>query len=258
MTFLFDEVIFGPVTSRRLGSSLGINLLPSCRKVCTFNCIYCECGWTGSRDLAKHDFPSRSEVRQALETRLNDLAEYGVPPDSITFAGNGEPTLHPDFEGIVDDSINLRNRISPESKIVVLSNGSLADRENIRHALLKADQNILKLDTGFEETFRALNQPPENISLSAIIQHLKNFKEKLIIQSLFIRGEYHGKWIDNTTENEISELLKLYREICPEMVMVYTIARGTPIKGLARISYKELKSIADRIEDLGIKTQISA
>lgn len=257
MTFLFDEVIFGPVASRRLGSSLGINLLPSCRKVCTFNCIYCECGWTGSGDLAKHNFPSRSDVRKTLETRLKDLVEYGIPPDSITFAGNGEPTLHPDFESIVDDSIDIRDHLSPESRIVVLSNGSLADRIDIRRALLKADQNILKLDTGFEETFRALNQPPQSITLSTIIRNLKGFEGKLIIQSLFIRGEYHGKWIDNTTENEISELLKLYCEIRPEMVMVYTIARETPIEGLERITYKELKSIADRIEGLGIKTQIS-
>jgi wyosine [tRNA(Phe)-imidazoG37] synthetase (radical SAM superfamily) len=258
MTFLFDEVIFGPVSSRRLGSSLGINLLPSCRKVCSFNCIYCECGWTGSRDLTKSDYPSREEVRQTLEARLNNLSEHGAPPDSITFAGNGEPTLHPDFEGIVDDSINLRNSICPESKIVVLSNGSMADREYIRRALLKADQNILKLDTGFENTFRALNQPPENIRLSDIIQNLKSFKGKLIIQTLFIRGKYHDKWIDNTTEKETGELLKLYKDIQPEMIMVYTIARGTPIEGLERISYYELKVIADRIEDTGIKTQISA
>jgi len=258
MTFLFDEVIFGPVTSRRLGSSLGINLLPSCRKVCTFNCIYCECGWTGSRDLTKSDYPTRSDVRSALEVRLQELSEKGIPPDSITFAGNGEPTLHPDFEGIVDDSISLRNNISPVSKIVVLSNGSLADRKNIRHALLKVDQNVLKLDTGYEETFRVLNHPPESIRLSDIIHNLKSFNGKLIVQTLFIRGSYQGKWIDNTTEKEISELLKLYQDIYPEMVMVYTFARGTPIEGLDRISYQELKNIADRIEELGIRTQISA
>lgn len=206
----------------------------------------------------KSDFPSRSEVRQALKARLKDLLEYGVPPDSITYAGNGEPTIHPDFEGIVEDSISIRNSISPESKIVVLSNGSLADRENISCALLRVDQNILKLDTGFEDTFMALNQPPGNIRLSGIIHNLKSFKGKLIIQTLFIRGKYHGKWIDNTTEKEICELLNLYQDICPEMVMVYTIARGTPIEGLERISYQELKRIADRIEELGIKTQISS
>jgi len=258
MTFLFDQIIFGPVNSRRLGSSLGINLLPSCRKVCTFNCIYCECGWTGSRNFVKSDFPSRIEVRKALEIRLNDLLRYGMLPDAITFAGNGEPTLHPDFEVIVEDSIDLRNSISPKSKIVVLSNGSLSGRDYVRRALLKVDQNILKLDTGFEDTFRALNQPPENIKLKDIIHNLKNFKGKLIIQSLFIRGEYHGRKIDNTTNREINELLKLYQEILPEQVMVYTIARGTPIVGLERISYYELKTIADRIEELDVKTQISS
>ena len=206
----------------------------------------------------KSDFPDRITVRQTLELRLNELMKCGTPPDSITFAGNGEPTIHPGFESIVEDSIRLRNRISPESSIVVLSNGSLAGRENVKRALLKVDQNILKLDTGFEDTFRILNQSTDNISLSDIIENLRNFNGKLIIQTLFIRGEYQGKKIDNTSENEIEKLLYLYREISPGEVMVYTFARGTPLEGLERIPYDELKKISGRIEEMGIKTRISA
>jgi wyosine [tRNA(Phe)-imidazoG37] synthetase (radical SAM superfamily) len=256
-TFLFNDIIFGPVSSRRLGSSLGINLLPAGLKVCTFNCIYCECGWTCSRNLPDSEFPPRHMVKNSLQDRLLELKEYSVIPDAITYAGNGEPTLHPDFEGIVDDSISIRDEISPESRIVVLSNGSLSHRENVKRALLKVDQNILKLDTGIEDTFRALNQPPEEWKLQNMIHNLKSFNGKLIIQTLFIRGEFRGKKIDNTTRIEIGELLKLYSEIKPSEVMVYTIARGTPIRGLERIPYDELKSIAAEIEAIGIKTQVS-
>jgi wyosine [tRNA(Phe)-imidazoG37] synthetase (radical SAM superfamily) len=256
-TFLFSDIIFGPVSSRRLGSSLGINLLPPELKICTYNCIYCECGWTTSRKLPDSEFPSRDLVRKALQDRLNELRKYGDFPDAITYAGNGEPTLHPDFEGIVDDSIQIRDLISPESQIVVLSNGSLAHMENVKRALLKVDQNVLKLDSGIEDTFRALNQPPAGWKLSDIISNLKSFNGKLTVQTLFIRGEFNGKKIDNTTDKEVAELLNLYNNIRPSEVMVYTIARGTPIRGLERVPYDELKSIAARIEGIGIKTQIS-
>jgi wyosine [tRNA(Phe)-imidazoG37] synthetase (radical SAM superfamily) len=256
-TFLFSDIIFGPVSSRRLGSSLGINLLPAGLKICTFNCIYCECGWTCNRNLPDSEFPPREIVKSALQDHLLELRDTGNFPDAITYAGNGEPTLHPDFEGIVEDSINIRNLLSPESRIVVLSNGSLSHRENVKRALLKADQNILKLDSGIEDTFKALNQPPEGWKLSDIINNLKSFNGKLTVQTLFIRGEFRGKKIDNTSGKEIRELLELYREINPSEIMVYTIARGTPVRGLERIPYDELKSIAAIIEKIGIKTQVS-
>jgi wyosine [tRNA(Phe)-imidazoG37] synthetase (radical SAM superfamily) len=187
-----------------------------------------------------------------------ELSKSGMLPDAITYAGNGEPTLHPEFEGIIEDSIQIRNLHSPESKIAVLSNGSLSHRENIKRALLKVDQNILKLDTGIEDTFRAMNQPLADMSLHDIVSNLKNFNGKITVQTLFIRGEFRGKKIDNTTKKEIKELLKLYKEIHPIEVMVYTIARGTPVRGLERIPFDELKSIAASIKAIGIKTQISA
>jgi len=256
-TFLFNDIIFGPVSSRRLGSSLGINLLPPGLKICTYNCIYCECGWTSGRKIKDSEFPSRKIIKEALRERLTALRRSGDIPDAITYAGNGEPTLHPDFEGIVDDSIEIRDLISPETKIVVLSNGSLSHFESVKRALLKVDKNVLKLDSGIEETYRILNQPPSGWKLTDIVANLKSYHGELTIQTLFVRGEFRGIKIDNTNDTEINELIKLYGDILPSEVMVYTIDRGTPTRGLERIPYDELKSIAAKIRKLGISTLVS-
>jgi len=255
-TFLFEDIIFGPVNSRRLGVSLGINLVPVNRKICTFNCIYCECGWTNDRHLPSEGFPSRELLAQSLQSKLVELRTEGSLPDALTYAGNGEPTLHPEFAGIIDDTIRIRNEYSPESKIVVLSNATLAHRDGIKEALYRADRNILKLDTGIDETFRLLNQPPESITLENIIGNLKLFDRNLIIQTLFIRGSYEGRIIDNTTEEELSALLALYNEIRPFEVQAYTIARDTPISSLNKVSVEELEAIAVRIQELGIEVSV--
>ncbi|MFC2113407.1 radical SAM protein [Bacteroidota bacterium] len=255
-TFLFDDVIFGPVNSRRLGVSLGINLVPVNRKVCTFNCIYCECGWTNDRHLPSDGFPSRELIAESLKKKLKEMRGGGFLPDALTYAGNGEPTLHPDFPGVIDDTIRIRDQYAPESKVVVLSNASLAHRDGIREALMRVDRNILKLDTGIEDTFLRLNQPPAGISLEDIIRNLKLFDRNLIIQTLFIRGSHKGVVIDNTTEEELSALLILYDEIRPAEIQVYTIARDTPVTGLDKIPLEELESIAARIGELGIETSV--
>jgi wyosine [tRNA(Phe)-imidazoG37] synthetase (radical SAM superfamily) len=249
-------VIFGPVRSRRLGVSLGINLVPVNRKVCTFNCIYCECGWTSERHLPTDGFPGRELVAASLEKKLKELAPGGGLPDALTFAGNGEPTLHPDFSGIIEDTLRIRDEHAPESKVVVLSNASLADREGIKEALMKADRNVLKLDTGIQDTFLRLNQPPASIRLEDIVRNLRLFEENLILQSMFVRGSHKGARIDNTTEEELSALLSLYDEIRPVEVQVYTIARDTPVSGLEKIPVEELESIAIRINELGIDTSV--
>ena len=253
-TFLFEDVIFGPVNSRRLGVSLGINLVPVNHKVCTFNCIYCECGWTNENYLSSDGFPSRELIARGLEQKLVELRSAGLVPDALTYAGNGEPTLHPDFAGVIDDTIRIRDRYAPESKVVVLSNASLAHRDGIKDALLRADRNILKLDTGIQETFLRLNQPLVNISLEDIIHNLKLFDKNLIIQTLFIRGSHKGKVIDNTSGEEIKALLALYEEIRPAEVQVYTIARDTPVAGLEKIPVSDLETIAERAKKLGIET----
>jgi wyosine [tRNA(Phe)-imidazoG37] synthetase (radical SAM superfamily) len=256
-TFLFDKIVFGPVKSRRLGVSLGINLLPTNRKVCTFNCIYCECGWTSGSDIRKESFPSRKMVREALELKLSSMKETQLGPDVITFAGNGEPTLHPEFPGIIDDSIVLRNKYFPEAKIAVLSNSTAIEKPEIREALMKIDQNILKLDSAFDLTVRIHNQPRVNIKVDDLIKNLRKFRGELIVQTLFLRGTYKGKPIDNTTPDEIDAWLKAIDKIRPSQVMIYTISRDTPARQLKKVPLPELNRIASLVKKLGIDTQVS-
>ena len=214
-TFLFDEIIFGPVKSRRLGVSLGINLLPTKKKICNFNCIYCECGWTSNIEKAVKHLPPREEVYRALELKLSEMKEKKKFPDVITYAGNGEPTLHPEFPGIIDDSIILRDKYFPDAKIAVLSNATTITNPLIKAALLKVDKNILKLDSAFDSTVKLHNQPRVNVNVEELIKNLIGFKGKLIIQTLFLRGVYNGKTINNTTPAELNGWLKAIERIKP-------------------------------------------
>jgi wyosine [tRNA(Phe)-imidazoG37] synthetase (radical SAM superfamily) len=257
-TFLFDKIIFGPVKSRRLGLSLGINLLPSTRKVCNFNCIYCECGWTKSQGIRGEKLPSRSEVHEALGLKLAEMKKNHQAPDVITYAGNGEPTLHPEFPGIIDDSIKLRDKYFPDAKIAVLSNSTAITKPEIRKALLKVDSNILKLDSAFDLTMKIHNQPRVNIKVEKLVRDLKKFKGRLILQTLFLRGSYNGKSINNTTPEEIGAWLKAVEKIHPSEVMIYTISRDTPEGGeIEKVPLAELKRIAAMVNNLGIETQVS-
>jgi wyosine [tRNA(Phe)-imidazoG37] synthetase (radical SAM superfamily) len=257
-TFLFDKIIFGPVKSRRLGLSLGINLLPTKTKICNFNCIYCECGWTHNIEKAISHLPGRREVFEALDLKLSEMKAKSQSPDVITFAGNGEPTLHPDFPGIIDDSIVLRDEYFPEAKIAVLSNSTTISKPLVKAALLKVDMNILKLDSAFDSTVKVLNQPRISIKTEDLIKNLIQFRGKLIIQTLFLRGMYNGIVIDNTTPDELSAWIKAIERIKPSEVMIYTILRDTPdIAQLNKVPLKELMEIAALVEKLGIKTKVS-
>jgi wyosine [tRNA(Phe)-imidazoG37] synthetase (radical SAM superfamily) len=257
-TFLFDEIVFGPVKSRRLGVSLGINLLPTKLKVCNFNCIYCECGWTRNIEKALNHLPLREDVYKALEHKLSEMKDQMQPPEIITYAGNGEPTLHPEFPGIIDDSITLRDKYFPEAKIAVLSNATTISNPNIKAALLKVDKNILKLDSAFESTIKIHNQPGININAEELIENMISFNGKLIIQTLFLRGMYKGNVVDNTTPAEINAWLKAIERIKPSEVMIYTISRDTPVGGqLNKVPVKELRGIGALVESLGFKVQVS-
>ena len=256
-TFLFDEIIFGPVQSRRLGVSLGVNLLPVNVKVCSFDCIYCECGFTPKKYKEKAVLPTRQEVKQKLEEKLYNMAADGQKPDVITFAGNGEPTLHSDFAGIIDDTIELRNQLAPKARIAVLSNATMLHKPDVFNALLKVEDNILKLDSAFEETIELLDCPRGNFNLQKVVEQLKSFNGKVTIQTLFVKGEFKGQTIDNTTEKEISAWLELLQQIQPEKVMIYTIARDTPIDTLEKIPPKKLDAIAAKVEKAGFKVQVS-
>ena len=254
-TFLFDEIIFGPVKSRRLGVSLGVNLLPEDYKYCTYNCLYCECGWT-LKSNKKVKLHSREVIKATLELKLQEMVAENNPPDNITFAGNGEPTIHPEFAEIIDDTIEMRDLYFPNAKISVLSNATQIHKEKIVKALLKVDQNILKLDSAFDETYQIINQPLSKIDVKTLVERLKVFNGELAIQTLFIKGNYKGEHFDNTTDLEVDKWLELLQEIKPKMVMIYPIARDTPHSDLKKIDTNTLNKIGDRVRKLGFNVNV--
>ena len=257
-TFLFDKIIFGPVKSRRLGISLGINLLPTNIKVCSFDCIYCECGRNPKKYDEKAVLPSRLEVRLKLKEKLDEMNAENLLPDVITFAGNGEPTLHTEFAGIIDDTIELRDQLTPNARIAVLSNATMIHKTKVFKALMKIEDNIQKLDSAFEETVKLLDCPNKGFSLSKTVEQLTTFQGKVIIQTMFLKGSYKRQKVDNTTESEISAWIELLKKINPMQVMIYTIARDTPTDTLEKVTLHDLNIIANRIKLLGFEVQVSA
>ena len=257
-TFLFDQTIFGPVNSRRLGISLGINLLPNDSKLCSFDCIYCECGWNPEKGTVKAILPTRVEVKRMLREKLSEMKNSGELPDVITFAGNGEPTMHPDFAGIIDDTLFIRNELCPSARIAVLSNSTMLHKPKVVEALKKIEDNILKLDSGFAETIRILDQPVGRFNLQSVVKNIQQFEGQLIIQTMFIRGEFKGTAIDNTTETEVSAWIALLQQIRPRLVMIYTIARDTPANDLRKVPIDELEVIAARVKkETGLEVQVN-
>lgn len=257
-TILFDKIVFGPVHSRRLGVSLGMNLLPSDGKLCSFNCIYCECGLNEER-RTRSKLPEREEVKQALVRKLTEMQAEGVAPDVITFAGNGEPTMHPEFEGIIDDTIATRNRFFPAARIAVLSNSTLLHKEAVFRALNKIEDNILKLDSVLDSRIRQLNVPNvPSFTFEKLQEQLCRFNGNLIIQTMFLKGEINGESVDNTTEVEIAGWVEAVKRIRPKQVMIYTIDRETPVKALRKVTKDELEAIADRVRKEGFEVSVSA
>lgn len=247
-TIIYPSPIFGPVHSRRLGVSLGINLMPSDGKVCTFDCIYCECG-------LNKDFrptlprPTREETAQALEQKLKEMVAEGVLPDVLTFAGNGEPTAHPQFAGIIDDTIRLRDHYCPEAKVSVLSNATMTHKADVCQALLRVDNNIQKLDTVDMDYINKVDRPVSPAyDVQKIVEQLRAFNGKVIIQTMFMTGD----GVDNTGEEYVQPWLKAVEYIQPEEVMIYTIDRETPTKGLKKASREQLDAIRDRVISAGI------
>ncbi len=256
-TFLFDKVIFGPVKSRRLGVSLGINLLPNDSKLCNFNCIYCECGWTEKKGSFAKSFHSREEVNKNLDMALFQLKCKNISLDAITFAGNGEPTMHPHFAEIVDDTIQARNKYFPNTKVAVLTNAAMLSKTQTVNALKKVELRILKLDAGTEELFQAINQPNSKRTLNWIVEHLRYFEHDFIIQSMFLKGSHDGIFIDNTADENVGNWLKILKAIRPKKVMLYSIDRATAEGGLQKASEEVLQGIAAKVRALGIETMVS-
>lgn len=255
-TVIYPSPIFGPVHSRRLGVSLGINLLPADGKFCTFDCIYCECGYNADH-RAHQKLPTREEVREALETRLIDMKLNGPQPDVLTFAGNGEPTAHPQFASIIDDTLALRNQYFPQAKVSVLSNSTFIHKPEVFEALGKIDNNILKLDTINENYIQEVDRPTGHYKVEKIIECMKAFQGKLIIQTLFMKGIHEGKSVDNTSDEYVLPWLEKVKEIAPQQVMIYTIDRETPSPYLQKATHEELDGIAEKIKQAGILVSVS-
>ena len=254
-TVLFHDTIFGPVHSRRLGASLGVNLSPLDGKVCTFDCLYCEAGFN-AQGPGTTGLPSRQSVAAQLEEKLHTLLTEGSPLDVITFSGNGEPTVHPEFASIIDDTLRLRDKYFPRVKVSVLTNSTRIDRPEVAEALKRVDNNILKLDSAVTATMRRLDRPSSpSFSSESVIELLCQFSHTGIIQTMIVRGS----GVDNTTDAEISALIDAYRIISPREVMLYTIDRKTPDEHLQRVDRSTLERIAQRITDTtGIAVQVSA
>ena len=251
-TVIYPSPIFGPVHSRRLGISLGINLMPADGKVCTFDCIYCECGFNADH-RPRLNRPTREEVAAALEQKLNEMQADGQLPDVLTFAGNGEPTAHPQFAGIIDDTIRLRNRYCPEAKVSVLSNATMAMRPDVHAALERVDNNILKLDTVSKEYIDKVNRPTyPTYDVQEIIETIHSFNGNAIVQTMFMRGTMDGKSVDNTGEEYVGPWLEAIKHIRPKQVMIYTIDRETPDHELLKASPDVLNAIRDRVMAAGI------
>jgi wyosine [tRNA(Phe)-imidazoG37] synthetase (radical SAM superfamily) len=255
-TIIYPSPIFGPIHSRRLGISLGINLMPADGKVCTFDCIYCECGYNADR-RPKQKRPTRQEVSAALEERLVKMAAEGQLPDVLTYAGNGEPTAHPDFLDIVKDTIRLRDKYCPNAKVSVLSNATLIGRPNVFEALRLVDNNILKLDTIDPTYINKVNRPTGAYSVGDIIAQMKRFEGHCIVQTMFMHGAIDGLDAGNVSEEFIAPWLQAVADIKPQQVMIYTIDRETPDQDLRKATHQELDAIVERIKALGIDATAS-
>lgn len=255
-TFLNASPIFGPVRSRRLGLSLGVNMMPASGKICTFDCIYCENGLNAERPCHEpHN--TAAVVLDALEATLRDMAAEGELPDVITFAGNGEPTAAPEFPQAIAGAVALRDQLAPNSKIAVLSNGTRADRPEVHDALMMVDDNILKLDTVDPAFIQLLDQPVGPYDVEHQIETFASFDGHVIIQTIFLTGEYRGKLIDNTGEKYVAPWLAALERIRPQEATIYTVARETPVAGLAKAAPEVLDAIAARVRAIGIPCQVS-
>ena len=257
MLMIFDSIVYGPIHSRRLGISLGMNLFPTDGKLCTFDCIYCECGY--NKDHRPHEkMPCREEVREALARKLDEMRADGKVPDVITFAGNGEPTMHPDFAGIIDDTIAIRNQHCPSAKIAVLSNSTMLGKEDVFQALCKIEDNIMKLDSVLDKRIRQINVPNQpSFCFAELLKNLCRFEGKVIIQTMFLHGERDGEPVDNLGEEEVAGWIAALKQIRPKQVMIYTIDRATPLQTLRKATKDELDAIAARARGEGFDVTVS-
>ena len=254
---LFGEIAYGPIHSRRLGTSLGVELMPLEHKLCTFNCVYCECGW--NEKVSHPKLPTSEEVKAALEKKLAALSSQHSALDVITFSGNGEPTLHPDFPGIIEDTCALRDRYYPHAKVSVLSNSTQLGRADVMQALRLCDNRILKLDAGTDTMMRRIDMPVnEQLTVAQIMEWLAPFDGDFTLQTCFLRGAHAGEPIDNTSPEELEAWYKAVEQLRPKQIMIYVIDRKTPEEQLEKISREEMERIAAPLREKGFDVSISA
>ncbi len=247
----FDDIVFGPIFSRRLGSSLGVNILPSKGKLCNFDCVYCECG-LNKDGISDRRFPTYEEIVTAFEDKMSSLSAEGTKVDSITFSGNGEPTMHPDFPKIVDAVLNCRDRFFPLAKVSVLSNAFLVGRPSVAEALRRVDNPILKIDASSDELVRQINKPVGAYRLADIVNALKGFDGNFILQTMFLRSPE----FDTAAPEALQKWMDIVRELHPREIMVYTIDRETPDKSLGKYTVEEMTALVKPLLDEGYKIQI--
>ena len=250
---LFDSIVYGPIRSRRLGVSLGVNLMPTDAKVCSFDCVYCECGW--NQPVLHPQLPTRQQVREALNSQLSTA---NCQLDVITFSGNGEPTMHPDFLGIIQDTCALRNQYCPAAKVSVLSNSTQLGRVEVVQALKLCDNRILKLDSAIDATMRLIDKPVNpHLTVAQVMEWLQQFDGDFTLQTCFLQGDYHGQVIDNTTPEELAAWYQAVEILHPKQVMIYVIDRTTPLQTLEKIPAEQMQAIAKPLLDKGIDVIIS-
>lgn len=254
-TILFHHIIFGPIISRRLGHSLGVNLLPANGKICTFDCIYCECGWNkdGRNDKT---IPTKEMVFQAMDEKFAELEKDGTPVDTITFSGNGEPTLHPDFPEIIDYTLKMRDKYFPKAAVSVLSNASMINKKEVRDALMKITNPILKLDSGLLKYVKLINNPQYEYSIEETVNNLRLFNGDFILQTMFLKGLVNGERVDMTLPEITKPWIDIVLDLRPREVMMYSLDRETPAKHLEKVTVEEMQKIAVPLIENGIKVQI--
>ena len=246
-----EETVFGPIHSRRLGSSLGINLLPEKGKICSFDCIYCECGWNkdGRNDT---QLPSAERVRTALEAKLKQCQAEGIRIDSITFSGDGEPTLNPEFPQIIDDTLRLRDRYYPHSKVTVLSNATRVHLPEVFNALRKVDNPTMKIDAPTNALIEKINHPAPGYDIGRVVEALKQFGGDFILQTMFLKS----KDFDSSSPEVLNGWMHIVRQLKPREVMVYTIDRPTPEEGLQKFTVDEMRRLVQPLIDENFSVQI--
>lgn len=247
----FDDIVFGPIFSRRLGSSLGVNILPSKGKLCNFDCVYCECGWNKD-GISDNIFPRLGDVAAALEAKMRAVLAEGKNVDSITFSGNGEPTMNPDFAEIIDVTLELRNRFFPHAKVSVLSNATLAGRPKVMEALLKVDNPIMKIDASSDDLVRMINKPTGYYSLASVVDNLRKFEGRFVLQTMFLKSAD----FDTAAPEPLKAWMDIVRELHPREIMVYTIDRETPDKTLGKYTVEQMRELVQPLVDEGFNIQI--